>query len=461
MKAKLLLLSAVMASAFSTGAIAQTYSGSTDRTIPRLCTNKCAQAGEQVAVDAYGNGYAVWLENHLNPNTGDVVSSLLASRFIASTQTWTKPQIIDQSWALGGSGGTRIVVNSANQATIVWTHNGGSYWYGGGVDLKSATWRGYWDIREVRRDFNVVTDNFTVGANKSGEIFVSYAVRNYDYRYDDIEIINMRKLKDGTWTNNWGQPEAFENIAVDEVGGAIGVEMRSGSYLLYTKRHDSSTRQWVDKVVHETYSNYNNIPNLATAVDPNGNVMMVYEVVNVSTGARKLKSRYFNKSTRTWTTKNLQGNTTGRLYGSISIAADRNKNFYVAYNQYSGSYIKTISARYTNSAGTWSWPKVVSKGNYHTREAMVTTDASSRAIYTWGQRTDTGTGSSTGKVFRMATSRYADSAWSWPSIYQDAWRIGYKPFAATDSYGRTLVIWNQDSTVSGVKELKSDRLQAR
>lgn len=450
---KILCVGAIAFGALSTNVYAQAFSSGVDKPIPRFCTNSCVQFAEQLVVDTLGNATAIWKEPDRSAD-GEIYYGIIASRYSQSTNSWSRPVRI-----AAGIGHDKIKMHLAagpnGQATVVY---GSSSSYSNPKYIFMAvrfTPGSGWKDQYLGQDAYWLASDITIGSSRRGDIFLTFqATLAEDTQRTERRFIRLNASTGKVMTYMGGGTPRFDKIIGDDAGGAIGIQ--SANNVLRVMRLDLSTGYWTDLRTLDS-SGYP-ITQLEANADRVGNVIVMYERHNTANNTRLLRTFRFQKSNRVWSSKSVPSISSSRLYGPPSIHGDRYGNFYSTWIQYSGAYMKTISARYSNSGGVWSKPIVISKGSYHTRDAAVTTDYAGNAIYTWGQRTDTGTGSSTGKTFRTTAVRYSNWKFGWPSVIQDAWRVGYKPYIGADNNGRVIVMWTQNSSIWGVKELRSDRL---
>jgi hypothetical protein len=451
------------------GAFAQSVTGGPDTTIQRVCTDFCVQASEDLAVDRAGNAIAIWVEI-----TGTESSRrIVVSRFDAAAGQWSTPKVLaNESYGNSPS----IGMDAQGNAIAVW-----EYYLGEGTDTlrysrysaETGTWTALRNITEfIPSDFNSLS--ITVGRN--GDAFVQLGGRNDDggfYRFDSATE---------TWSGLERVATAMAKVALDSSGNALIADedpvIGSPPGYIEAKRFDAATNTYTSRVLLDVAQDARD-PNtgqkltetrfqlLAVSKDRYGSEMVLWEktVKSNETGAitRELKSARYLPRTGTWADKQVPKlSNSNTLAGKMS--ADRFGSVNAVWTQWTGGYAKTVSARYSSSTGKWTYPRVISQGNFHTRDASLDTDYNGNVIATWSQRTDTGMGSSDGKVFRTTAARYKLSwdSWGTPSTIQDVERDGYRPFMGVDDSGRAVVIWNQDSwrVIDGkrIKVLRADRV---
>lgn len=440
-------------------ALAQAFSHGIDKPVPRVCRDSCVQSREQMVVDTAGNATAVWEEPYIDTD-GTPYRRIYASRYTASASSWSTPVTV-----LGADSGKEIKLHlspaSNGRARLLYQY--GTYlwgWDGSRLGMMEFVPGSGWLSRGYFGDYYILTGNIAFGSGRNGDVFVSFSeYRQSKYGEGSGDNRFVRYPANGTaWiTDSGAHIPLFDKIIGDDSGGAIGIRYRDN--ILQVMRLDVASNSWVDLRTLDN-SGYS-ITQLEGTADRLGNVMLIYERLNTANNTRSIRTYRFQKSSRTWTSKAVQAISSSRVYGQLAIHGDRYGNFYSAWVQYSGAYMKTIAARYSGSGGFWSKPLVISRGSYHTRDAAVTNDYAGNAIYSWSQRSDTGTGSSDGKIFRQTAVRYSNATWGTPTVIQDANRNGYKTFLGAGNDGRVTVLWTQNSSISGVKEIRSDRLIPR
>lgn len=445
-------------------AMAQSVTTGADKLVPRLCTNRCVQSSEQVAVDGNGNAVAIWSE----PVGTGSESNVIVSRYNATTNTWSQPRILERQTFLSSP---LIGVDSAGNAMAVWQYyfEGLEYFRSSRYSVQSGTW-------SVPRTVIVGGTYESLASLEvagNGNAFLHAYGRNdagMTYRYDG-------------GTNTWAKLSGSSNtveIAADGAGGAL---IADGSFYpnqyISASRYDSTTRtvsrrtyldsggDVYDPMTGEMVSN-TGVTFFSASRHYTGGEMVFwerrFEDYRAGTVTRTLRTAIFNRSTGAWrhlTIPKISNSQT--LSGKLD--ADRFGNVNAAWIQYVSGYAKVVTARYTASTGRWSMPRVLSQGSYHTRDVNLDTDVNGNVIATWSQRSDTGIGSSTGRIFRTKVARYAISSntWGTPVTIQDANRNSYRPHMGVSRAGRAIVLWQQDtgtfySNGTPVKEMRAERV---
>lgn len=471
MKRQLSCLSAILSLGLALtvpGALAQTVTSGPDVTLQRACTNNCFQQSENIAVDGAGNAIAIWVET-----TGDITRPIVYSRYDAATNRWSASKVLSVE-SFGSS--PKVGMDAQGNAIAVW-----SAWIDEGLDgLRFATFSADTKTWTPPRNVSTPQDDrrgpVTLEVAANGDAFITLSGRN-SYgavvRYDSAT---------STWSALEEVASGRAQIAADLSGNALvadqAVTYMEPSRSVSARRFISATNTYTDYVyldsglpvrdprTNEELQDYSfNL--LAASKDVNGSEMVLWErtLYDYAAGRtiREVRSARYVPRIGSWVKKTIPKISNGQTL-QAKMVADGSGNVTAVWVQYVSGYAKTVSARYSSATGKWSTPTVISRGSFHTRDASVDIDRNGNAIATWSQRTDTGIGSSTGKIFKTTAARYrvSTNTWGTPSTIQDADRNGYRPFMGVDNTGRAVVIWNQDSwgVVDGqtVKVLRADRV---
>jgi hypothetical protein len=448
--------------------MAQGFASGVDQTVGRHCTNSCEQRTEKIAVDSAGNAIAVWSEPVASGEP-----RIIFSRFDAATGVWLRSAPLHDDRGVE----PQVAFDGSGNALAVWNRYIGEGTYA----LRYSRYiAGHGWTRPGNADLQTIPENhynLVLSVGKNGDAIVHFAGRNFArYRVQFHAVTN-------TWTPYSNTYYGDAATAVDPAGNVLAVyvspEPFGDSLQLIAQRYDASTRRWSNSRLLENFQpTYNmngepsftaTIQSLSVTLDVSGNGMVLWErAVKPLDGTmkREIRSVRYLSRNGAWHYKTLPKISTWKTRGS-SMAADRFGNVVAVWNQYVGSYAKTVASRYSSTTGTWAAPQVISSGNYLTREPSVGTDAAGNAFATWSQRSDTGTQSSSAAVYRPTASRFHASSgkWSLPATVQDANRKGYRVHMGVDKHGRSVVMWTQESGryLNGVpvKEIRADRLVGR
>lgn len=461
--ALLLSLSALLVFS-SADVVAQTFASATDQPIPRRCTNQCPQNSQKIAVDNGGNAIAIWTEQNGS------ASNIVTSRFNGVTGRWSTPQ------SLQGETGTQpdVGIDGSGNAIAVWRQ-----------DLNETdkvmrfsryiAAQGIWTRpSNAFANFNrLMLSNLSVGKNGDAFIFTGDG--------EDFNYLSVYNAVTKTW-QRVGMGGGFYRevrVATDGAGNAMVASLVTGPRglgNLAVQRYDGQANSFNIEYGRIELENAYDTPdnegwgNIEVAMDRFGNAMATWnrsrsDTYTTPTSIKTvtsyaLKSARYRTSTRTWSTKSVPMLSNGKIMSAASVVGDRAANVHAVWTQYIGMYAKTMASRYSSTTGIWSTPRVIQSGNYNTREAKVAVDTNGNAFATWSQRSDSGTGLATNAIHRTTAVRYSITAGTWgsPRIVQDVNRNSYLSELGVDGQGRAIVMWPQDSSTFGVKELRSDRL---
>jgi len=448
---------------------AQAVTSGQDQIVKRYCTTQCDQTFETIGVDRAGNGTAIWTEPGQKfsfefPGQQIPYRNIVFSRFSASSGQWgpaQKTQIeagISPMFKFDAQGNAMALWIDVDQIQFQAPSK-----YSVMASRFSAA-QGTWStpVSLYAQSDRVGIQNFEVAANGNVVVDVSFSnlsfLSNYFY-YDSV-------------TSTW-------NDIGSRNYGLMGIDLSGYVTLAYAnltrntlefdtfqgQQFDVATKTWSAPQIISGHNTFDR--NVAITKDQYGTATFIYDAATYSSSGQQLtqdlRSARYQTAKGTWMLKTIP-RINSNIARNIKLATDRFGNVNAIYNQYVGGYAKTIFSKYSSTTGTWGTPRVLSSGNFITRDADIKADASGNLTAVWSQRTDTGTGSSDGKIFRTTVARYnaATGVWGTPQIVQDANRNSYLPRIDVDGRGQVFLLWNQDSGVvansAPVKELVSDSI---
>lgn len=460
LNASVVMISVALLSSIGSAAYAQSFTSGTDQLVDRLCSDQCEQRGETLAVDAAGNTTAIWSEPY-----GEA-SAIVTARYDGATGKWGGSKLL----AVEHGASPQIGYDASGNALAIWNTFHEGYWL-----LRYSRYiasQGSWTrpADGLTLPVHGYAERLVVG--KNGDAFVLNRGRNGDGSVARFDAAT------GTW--NLFAGVKGERIAVDGTGNAVLLSIDrplfSGSVSLSARRFSASSRQWSGATLldahtqtYDVMGNSNGTGDMkapAMSLDPYGNVMFMWtKIVSADNGTatRTIKSARYVTSRGIWISKTVPKiNSSGAIDAVMS--ADRSANVTAVWNQYVGSYAKTVASRYSSTTGTWSTPAVIQSGNFHTREPSIGTDPQGNVTVSWSQRSDAGTQSSSTAIYQATVARFSapSGTWGQPRLVQDAYRSGYRTFLGVDGKGRALVMWTQQSgrfaNGIGIKEIRSDRI---
>lgn len=460
----------VVVGTVSSAAFAQSITAGADRTLSRLCAAPCTQSQERVAVDAAGNAIAVWKEEKFIPpdenSAGQEIRELVVSRYNVSTNSWSTPRILPKTTSENLLTYPQVEFDGSGNALIVW----------GEREVLTAQPYVLRYARYVKSQGSFTSpmtversENYNLLANltvaKNGNAFLLQLGEQFrpGHYYDAAT---------GTWQRlpNTTEERRYMDSAVDEVGNTIVTYERrtSTSLSLFATRFNFSSKQFGSPTkLDEVVPGENDISDNVVTRDRFGNDTVLWQttVRNLSTGAytRTIKSARYVVSRGAWVSKPIQKLNNNEISSVVDMDTDRSGNVAAIWTQFVGSYRKPVTIRYSSTTGNWSAPRVLSVGNFNTRDASIEASANGDVIATWSQRTDSGTDSGFNKIFRTKAVRYSAAAGNWgaPITVQDANVNSYYPVLDVDAQGRAVIIWNEDTPATDdfdAKRLRADRV---
>lgn len=453
----------------SISAMAQSFVSGPDRLLNRLCTNSCMQAGEELAADSNGNAISIWAEEG---------KRIVTASFNASTGTWAA----SQTRFTGAIDGTPSIFFDGNgNALAIWATTN--------PDSSKQAW--FARYSGAQSAWASPAKAFTIGLYDSLGGLSGSKNGNAIVQINGLFGADSTKGFDAA-TSTWGSGGLVgDQVVLDPAGNAFAIYNVQGSSYdaqFYVKRFDAATKQYTDRIQLDQFTyNYTEDENgnavetsggfraASVTVDAYGNAMVLW-TKSVTTEVRDgdkvlsrktvdtVKSARYLLNKNSWVAKSIPALSSGKMV-NVSLSADRFANVNAVWTQYVGPYAKVVSARYTSANGAWSMPRVIQHGQFNTRDAGIATDPQGNVFAKWSQRTDSGTDSGIGKIFRTNAARYNSTTGTWgaPATIQDANLNGYDAALTVDNKGRALLMWTQDSgntrpDGSPIKEIRSDRL---
>lgn len=470
------VVAGVIAGTASSGAFAQSVTAGADRTLPKVCTSpSCYQGEEKVVVDNAGNAIAMWEEYTPVGSRGDTSEALVVSRFNATTRTWSASRIIPTVTGLKDVTYPKIGIDGSGNALLVWVEI--DYRYPSTYRLSYARYiavESRWTASMTIEAGPTYTFTGQLYVAKNGNAFLrqdGHSNRTPGFYYDAATRI-WKRLPDVA------DSRRYTGGTIDEVGNVIlpfERDVGTTSMTLHATRFNVSSKQMtapvkLDEVFHSTASSRDgNFGYAIASKDRFGSEMVLWQKYskNPSTGVatRTIKSARYLASRTQWISKAV-AKLNNNAIDSVDIDVDRAANVAALWTQYVGAYKRVVSTRYSSTTGTWSTPKVISAGDFLTRDAAIEAAPNGNFYATWSQRSDGGTGSSTSKIFRTKATRYGVSSntWGTPITIQDANVNSYAPSLDVDGQGRAVVIWNEDTPATddySAKRLRADRVFAQ
>lgn len=457
------LIASVLLAAGSPGAIAQALTSGADMPVARLCTNLCPQFDQKIAVDDAGNAIAIWTEKN------STVSRVVTARLPAGATRWSTPQSLQNAEGTH----TDIGVDANGNAVAVWSvrrSENESVLRFSRYIASQRTWTRPADVMvhspyDVRSNLAVARNGRAVIATGGG------GFRNGMLAAFDVATSTWQRMQ-------LDDADSIKTIkaAVDGSGNAFIAFVYQGyrEFIgINVVRYDAATKRInYGAALDGHFPDYNasgasngvgEFVGMALSMDRYGGGMALWQFKLTTMDGkviRTVRSSRYRTATKAWGAKSVPKISNDKIIGETALSTDLNTHVNAVWTQYIGAYAKTVSARYSAWTGLWTTPRVIQSGSYNTREPRIVTDTKGNAFATWSQRTDSGTGTLASAIHRTTAARYNASTGTWgaPRIVQDANRNAYKNELGIDGTGRAVVLWPQNSTTTGVKQLMTDRL---
>lgn len=444
-------------------AIAQSLAAGVDMPVARLCTNQCLQFDQRIAVDDAGNAIAIWTEKD------GTRSRIVTARLSAGATRWGMPQRLHYEEGTN----TDIGVDGKGNAIAVWsikrTETQSALRFSRYIALQ-GTWTRPADAI-IHSPYDV-RSNLAVARNGNAVI----ATGGGDFRNGTLAVFDAAT---GTWQRMQLDDADYIKAlraAIDGSGNAFIAFVYQGyrEFIgLNAVRYDAATKRInYGAALDGHFPDYNQsgaangvgeFVGMALSMDRYGGGMALWQFKLTSPDGkitRTIRSSRYRTATKVWSAKPVPKISNDKIIGEAALSPDLNTHVNAVWTQYIGAYARTVSARFSAWTGLWSTPRVIQSGNYNTREPRIVTDTNGNAFATWSQRSDSGTGTLASAIHRTTAARYSASTGTWgsPRIVQDVNRNAYKNELGIDGKGRAIVLWPQNSSITGVKELRTDRL---
>lgn len=284
----------------------------------------------QIAIDANGNGIAVWA----------MANRIFSNRFDAATASWGTAQLIEGPGSYGG-GGPQVAVDGNGHALAVW---------------------------------------FQLNASGLGDVWVN--------RYDALTGSWLGAQLLETDSENARDPQISINVA----GNAVAVWRQVttlGRASIFAARYDAATKTWGAATLLETDDTGEALAP-QVAVDASGNATAVW---TQSDGTRySVWSNRYDAATDSWGSPQLlETANTGHAYGP-QVTTDGSGNAIAVWSQFDGPRESIWSNRYDVVTKSWGAPQLLETDNTgDANTAQVAADASGNAIAVWQQSDGTRT----------------------------------------------------------------------
>ncbi len=298
----------------------------------------------QIAIDASGNAFVVWVQHDGTRN------NIWANRFIAGTgagTNWGTAALIETD--AGYAGVAQIAIDASGNALAVWSQDAGGITHIMANRYTAGTTNS-WGVAGSTASFRQgAGSNVQIAIDTAGNAMTVWEQYEYDGTY------NIAANRYTAATNTWGAAQVIETdtfrtrdpqIAIDANGNALAVWVHlDGVYSIAANRYTAATDTWGAAALIET-DNADNADSPQIAIDANGNGLAVWQHGG-SAGTTDIWANRFIAGTGAgsgWgTAARIESNNAGNA-GLPQIAFDATGNAWAVWYQAVGSVSSDIWA---------------------------------------------------------------------------------------------------------------------
>ncbi len=407
----------------------------------------------QIAVDPDGNAIAVW-EQHVGDQ--HTRSDVLANRYVASTDSWGTPQLLETSDA-GTAAYPQIAMDDGGNAIAVWSQYDGTRYNNWAKRYSAAggSW-GTAELIETHDDGNAGRPQIDMDS-EGNAIAIWLQDDDPGSDYQGNLWANRRDASTGSWgtavlieTNDSDHPESYQ-IAVDHDGNAIAVWMQDNDpgssaeeYYIWVNRYTAATGSW------GTPENLGGGTDPQIAMDSNGNAIAVFD-----SGLNILACRY-NSTAGSWGTADQAGLKYENWEADQQIAMDPSGNAAIVWTNQRvvPSFERDVWANsYDAAAGSWGTAELIINTALEDvgEKPNIAMDSEGNAIAVWNQNVNFYS-----NAYNLFANKYHSSSGSWDTpklISNDLYGMNTDAFPENpqiviDTDGNALVVWDQREDIS-------------
>jgi len=305
---------------------ANRYTAATDTwgTAVLIETDNTGHAGlPQIAMDAAGNGLAVWQQSDGTRN------HIWANRYIAgSTNAWGTAELIETD--AGNANAPQIAIDADGNVLAVWAQDVSAITHIMANRYNAATG---WGTAVSIASFNQGSGGQAqIAIDASGNAMAVWAQNDYPDQ-------NIAANRYTAATNTWGTAQLIETgtfatrnpqVAVDANGNALAVwEHLDGVYSIAANRYTAATNTWGTAALIETDNTGSTyVPQIA--IDANGNALAVWQYADET--FRHIKVNRYTAGAGWGNAAFIENNNVGDA-GSPQIAFFSNGNALAVWDQ--------------------------------------------------------------------------------------------------------------------------------
>lgn len=389
--------------------------------------------GADVAFDAAGNGFAVWVQ------ADGTIRSIWLARYEPEIGTWRLPGT-QLSSAGQDTMAPRVGVDGAGNAIVAWVRQAGGTYY-----LESrryATATDTWSAPAAIATVGVGGAGPDLAVTPSGDAIVAWT--SIESVTPLVMTVQAARFAAGTglWTaagpiSAPGETAFFARVAITPGGDAVAAwsqEVTDTTEAIVATRFVAATSTWQAPVVLSAAANF--AEHATVAIDISGNAVVAWARASNTEVAR------FDTGTSTWSPALTISS--GPSVDGPALVSDGSGNATVVWRLMSGT---VETRRYDASQSTWLATQAI-PGAAAVGEPAAAVDTAGNVVAFW-PRASIGGGTGEGARFVRATG-----TWTAP---QPVATPGGAPMLiemAADGAGNVSVVWNTNAQTSSVYTLR-------
>lgn len=396
---------------------------------------KCNASYGDLKVHSSGNALAIWVQN-------DGVPDIAVARYEAGTGVWRGFRTLFTGTQTGDARSVfrpQLAMDAQGNAIAVWTENGTNTIYYATYQATSATWSAP-AVAHVGQNFSYT--EVRIGLDAQNNAFL-----HWREGYGRQPMAKRFDAGTQTWSASLplGAADASQSdMAVDPLGNAMVVWLRSSDQSVQFSRYEADTGQWrAARQAGEAAQG----SSVRVVLDRNGNGTAIWNTAtDTANPYGRLAAFHYRATANRWSPPRLL-QASGTVLRYPDLAVDATGNVLVAWGQAADAMqpTKIAASRYNAGNGKWSMPESVSSGDQHDLFARATLDSRGNAMVVWSSLT--GFTDNGDRTFRKGAARYDASTgrWGQPSFAAQPVQEAYSWGVGLDENGNAITLYQQDS----------------
>lgn len=193
--------------------------------------NTVDMSAPQVTIDAAGNSLMVWVRTNI---TNYALTHVMANRYDAATGTWGTPVLLENDSS--SSNGPSIAVDAAGNGMAIWTQrisgSTGGYVWAVRFDVATNTWGAPALVDTALSPYNAV--NPRVKLDNNGNALAVWGVLPSDFTW------NVWANRYNRTTGTWGTPTRITPAGVDTRNADLAIDPNTGNALLLWQQRNAA-----------------------------------------------------------------------------------------------------------------------------------------------------------------------------------------------------------------------------